>query len=149
MRVDDSRTDVSVTFGEAVNDRDDLLGLSRPRTASLVDTFTFDAAAVLQMATLKGPLTHVTERRRIQSLSSGWTAALEGAAGALRANQAGRGAATGTGRDAIRRARRGAAAPGRAVHDGYDGRAAVLGGHGDGTRGGRPSSSGMTCIRGG
>ena len=77
MRVDDSGTEVSVTFGEAVNDRDDLLGLSRPRTASLVGTFTFDAAAVLQKATLEGPLTHVAERRRIQALASGWTAALE------------------------------------------------------------------------
>jgi hypothetical protein len=77
MRVDESGTDVSVTFGEAVKDRDDLLGLSRPRTASLVGTFTFDVAAALQKATLKGPLTHVAERRRIQALPSGWTAALE------------------------------------------------------------------------
>ena len=77
MRVDDSGTDVSVTFGEAVKDRDDLLGLSRPRTALLVGTFTFDAAEALQKATLEGALTHVAERRRIQALPSGWTAALE------------------------------------------------------------------------
>jgi hypothetical protein len=71
-----------VTIGFASRDRDDILGVSRPRDAQLVVDATFDAADALKGATLRGPLAKVAERRRIRGLGGNWTEALraEGAA---------------------------------------------------------------------
>jgi hypothetical protein len=66
-----------VTIAFAAHDRDDVVGLSRPREAQLVIAATFDGADGLTGATLGGPLTHAAERRRIRALAGGWTDALK------------------------------------------------------------------------
>lgn len=78
MRIEEGAADLTVTVGEAWKDRDDLLGLSRPRAAKLVGTFTFDGTNRLQRATLTGELTRVVERKRVRALPGGWAEALDG-----------------------------------------------------------------------
>jgi hypothetical protein len=65
-----------VTLAFAAHDREDVLGLSRPREAQLVVDATFDGNDGLAGARLSGPLTHAADRRRIRALASGWTEAL-------------------------------------------------------------------------
>jgi hypothetical protein len=75
LRVDGAG-ETRITLGFASRDRDDVLGLSRPREAQLVVDATFDLNDTITAAVLRGPLAKVAERRRIRALASGWTEAL-------------------------------------------------------------------------
>jgi hypothetical protein len=65
-----------ITLGFASRDRDDVLGLSRPREAQLVMEAAFDAQDVLTGAVMRGRLAKVAERRRVRTMGGGWTEAL-------------------------------------------------------------------------
>ena len=73
----------TVTIGFAERDRDDVVGLSRPRAAQLVVEATFDTADALTRAVLRGPLAHTKERRDVQALPTGWVEALDAAGAAF------------------------------------------------------------------
>ena len=65
-----------ITLGFASHDRDDVLGLSRPREAQLVVEATFDAQDALTGAVMRGRLAKVAERRRLRAMAGGWTETL-------------------------------------------------------------------------
>jgi hypothetical protein len=75
MRVDGAG-DSRITLGFAAHDRDDVLGLSRPREAQLVMEAAFDAQDVLTAAVMRGRLAKVPERRRLRGLGGGMADAL-------------------------------------------------------------------------
>ena len=58
-----------ITLGFAAHDRDDVVGLSRPREAQLVVEATFDAQEALTGAVLRGRLAKVAERRRLRAMA--------------------------------------------------------------------------------
>jgi hypothetical protein len=76
VRVDETTSGPTITIGFAERDREDVLGLSRPREAQLVIEAAFDASDALTSTVLRGPLTHAAERRRVRALPGGWTETL-------------------------------------------------------------------------
>ena len=56
-----------ITLGFASHDREDILGLSRPREAQLVVEATFDQQDALTSAVMRGRLAKVAERRRLRA----------------------------------------------------------------------------------
>jgi hypothetical protein len=76
MRVEERDGQLIVTYGEARQDREGLLALSRPREALVVIELTVDAAGALGSARLRGVLAKTAERRRIRAVPTAWTEAL-------------------------------------------------------------------------
>lgn len=72
LRVD-GNDESRITLGFASPDREDILGVSRPREAQLVMDTTFDTQDRLTGAVMRGPLAKVAERRRVRGMASGWT----------------------------------------------------------------------------
>jgi hypothetical protein len=77
IRVDESASGSTVTFGFATTDRDTILAVSRPREAQLVIEASFDAQNALSRALLRGTLAHTKERRQLKALTTGLADALD------------------------------------------------------------------------
>lgn len=76
MRVEETASGETVTFGFADQDRPTILAVSRPREAQLVIEAAFDAQDAVHSALLRGMLAHTKERRQMKTVTTGLADAL-------------------------------------------------------------------------
>jgi hypothetical protein len=76
VRVEETTSGETITFGFDDRDRNTILEMSRPREAQLVIDTVFDAQDAVQTALLRGMLAHTKQRRQMKAVTTGLADAL-------------------------------------------------------------------------